>query len=616
MTAPRSTLVSLEDTPWYHCICRCVRRAFLCGEGSFSGANFDHRRGWIVERIQQLAVLFAIDVAAYAVMSNHYHIVVRIDRERASGWPIEEVLRRWTMLFTGPLLVTRYLSESRAKMSQAEIAKVEELAEVKVEELAEVKVEELAEVKVEELAEVKVEELAEVYRERLHDLSWFMRTLNEHIARRANAEDGVIKGHPLYWPGLSSKLAFPSAQHSVRSLTMTAPRSALVSLEDTPWYHCVCRCVRRAFLCGEDPFSGVNFDHRRGWIVERIQQLAALFAIDVAAYAVMSNHYHVVVRIDRERAMGWSVEEVLKRWTTLFTGPLLVARYLSDSPAEMSQAEIAKVEALAEVYRKRLHDLSWFMRTLNEHIARRANAEDGVKGRFWEGRFKSQALLDEKALLAAMAYVDLNPVRAGLAETPEASDYTSIQERVGGLPGEEKEVTSETNLQRTVTAKDPDATLDGGCRKRHRSSPFVPSPQPLSRRERGFCDTLLDGERLRPEAETQVLSQAPLMPFDATEQLPWAVPFAFADYLELVDWTGRALRADKPGYIKAQEPKILARLGMDGERFVGYSERLLKAFGTAVGAPASLTNLCARRQAKYLRGIRAARAVFVAKRAA
>ncbi|WP_424945099.1 transposase, partial [Candidatus Thiosymbion oneisti] len=249
---------------------------------------------------------------------------------------------------------------------------------------------------------------------------------------------------------------------------MTAPRSVLVSLEDTPWYHCVCRCVRRAFLCGEDPFSGRNFDHRRGWIVERIQQLAALFAIDVAAYAVMSNHYHIVVRIDRGRALDWSMEEVLRRWTALFTGPLLVTRYLSESRRSMSQAEVAQVEALAAVYRERLHDLSWFMRTLNEHIARRANAEDGVKGRFWEGRFKSQALLDEKALLAAMAYVDLNPVRAGLAETPETSDYTSIQERVVGLP---EETGSETSSRETATVKDPDPALDG--------------------------------ERLRPEAETQ-----------------------------------------------------------------------------------------------------------------
>jgi len=141
-----------------------------------------------------------------------------------------------------------------------------------------------------------------------------------------------------------------------------------------------------------------------------------------------------VVRIDRERALGWSVEEVLQRWTMLFSGPPLVTKYLSEARGEMSKAEIAKVEELASIYRGRLYDLSWLMRTLNEYIARRANAEDGVKGRFWEGRFKSQALLDEPTLLAAMAYVDFNLVRAGIAETPETSDYTSIQERAGGLP--------------------------------------------------------------------------------------------------------------------------------------------------------------------------------------
>lgn len=145
--------------------------------------------------------------------------------------------------------------------------------------------------------------------------------------------------------------------------------------------------------------------------------LAHIFAIDVAAYAVMSNHYHLVAHIDRARALAWSTEEVLTRWTQLFTGPLLVVRYLSPARDQMGQAEMAMVREMAATYRARLHDLSWFMRVLNESLARQANAEDDCTGRFWEGRFKSQALLDEQALLAAMAYVDLNPVRAGMEWT-------------------------------------------------------------------------------------------------------------------------------------------------------------------------------------------------------
>jgi putative transposase len=73
------------------------------------------------------------------------------------------------------------------------------------------------------------------------------------------------------------------------------------------------------------------------------------------------------------------------------------------------------------------------MRCMKEPIAREANREDGCTGRYWEGRYKSQALFDEIALAACMAYADLDPVRAGLAEVPEASEYTSIKERAKGL---------------------------------------------------------------------------------------------------------------------------------------------------------------------------------------
>ena len=121
---------------------------------------------------------------------------------------------------------------------------------------------------------------------------------------------------------------------------MTRPRSELVCVQDTPWYHVVSRCVRRAFLCGQDALTGKSYEHRRGWIEARIRQLASVFTLDVGAYAVMSNHYHIVVRIDRARAQALSDDEVLSRWTQLFTGPLLVQRYQNPATrAAMDGAE-------------------------------------------------------------------------------------------------------------------------------------------------------------------------------------------------------------------------------------------------------------------------------------
>jgi REP element-mobilizing transposase RayT len=181
-------------------------------------------------------------------------------------------------------------------------------------------------------------------------------------------------------------------------------------------------------LCGSDPISGYDFEHRRQWIVDRIKLLCSVFAVDLCAYAIMSNHYHIVVRINSEQVAEWSDEEVAKRWMKIFRGPLLMNQYLGN--ADLTRTEHQWVEELFATWRERLCDLSWFMRCINEPIARMANREDHCSGRFWEGRFKSQALLDERALLACMAYVDLNPIRAAMAKTPEQSDYTSIQERI------------------------------------------------------------------------------------------------------------------------------------------------------------------------------------------
>lgn len=366
---------------------------------------------------------------------------------------------------------------------------------------------------------------------------------------------------------------------------MTMPRSSLVSLSDTPWYHVVCRCVRRAYLCGEDSVTGQSFEHRRGWIENRIRKLASVFAIDVAAYAVMSNHYHLVVRIDEERTRVWSDEEVLQRWTQLFNGPLFVQRYLSDQREEMHDSELDRVGQWAELYRQRLCDLSWMMRVLNESIARMANAEDNCTGHFWEGRFKSQALLDEQALLTAMAYVDLNPIRAGIATTPESSNHTSVKNRIDDLAS----ITPDKKSLHVDQKPSDSANLTHHLPATKEQVPML---------------------NLRIESVLQKLTEAPLLPFEPTGNFSTGIPFSFEDYLELVDSVGRVVHPNKRGCILEKTPAILTRLGIDADMFIDYADRLLKEFGCAVGTPEKLVELAAVRQSRYLRGISTARTVF------
>ncbi len=212
---------------------------------------------------------------------------------------------------------------------------------------------------------------------------------------------------------------------------MPTPRSKLISLQATPYYHCVSRCVRRAFLCGYDSITNKNFDHRRAWIEERILFLASVFCIDVCAYAVMSNHSHVVLRINDAKCNELSDMEIAIRWLKICKGTLLVQQFVEDESIA-NHLELTLQDTL-KVYRQRLTDISWFMRMLNEPIARMANQEDECTGRFWEGRFHSQALLDEAALATCMAYVDLNPIRAGIDHTPEKSQFTSVKKRIHSM---------------------------------------------------------------------------------------------------------------------------------------------------------------------------------------
>jgi len=209
---------------------------------------------------------------------------------------------------------------------------------------------------------------------------------------------------------------------------MATARKCQMCLDETPFLHLCSRVVRRAWLTGVDPISGKSYEHRRDWVEERLLMLGRVFAIDICAFAVMSNHTHIVVHVDVVAAKSWNQTEVLERWHQLYKGTLMTNKFINGEP--LLDAEQELVTQTAEVYRNRLMDVSWFMKNLNEYIAREANKEDKCTGRFWEGRFKSQALLDEKALAACLAYVDLNPVHAKMADTPETSKHTSIKLRI------------------------------------------------------------------------------------------------------------------------------------------------------------------------------------------
>ena len=310
------------------------------------------------------------------------------------------------------------------------------------------------------------------------------------------------------------------------------PRYTQVAKGETPYVHVHSRCVRRSFLCGVDEFSGRNYEHRRQWIEDELLRLVDVFALEVAAYAILSNHYHLVLHINLKTAAGWSDEEVIERWHQLFKGTMQSQRYLAGENQE--QAHLDLLSNQTAEWRERLTDISWFMRILNEKIARMANKEDGCTGRFWEGRFKSQALLDEKALMACMAYVDLNPVRACIAEKPESSEYTSIKKRC--------EAAKNVGRVKGVVAKQP--------------------------------------------AKLQRFAGNPRL------DMPDGLPFRTLDYLELVDWTGRQIRKDKRGSIDVESPAILRRLDIDEDHWLYMTQHFESSFKSLVGSVCALRRAC------------------------
>ncbi len=301
-------------------------------------------------------------------------------------------------------------------------------------------------------------------------------------------------------------------------------------------FHCTARVVQQMFLCGQDKLSGRNYDHRRDWIVDRIEELTTIFAVDVHSYAVMSNHLHLVVTVDPGRAANWTALEVAQRAARLYR------RAHDDEDSLRSRASNMKgnLERI-EVLRERLGSLSHFMAALNYPIARAANKESGKKGHFWDKRFHCQRLEDESAILSAMTYVDLNPIRAGLAEDLPSSDHTSAQRRIEQI------------------ANDRRNAADG-------LGPIFGNPRQL------------------------------------------LVPINQAQYLDLVDQTGRALHPGKRGRIAAQVPPILRQLGLSESQWQRQVEATERSYCRAIGSLESLEKLVGDWGQLWIRGLSFAKA--------
>jgi REP element-mobilizing transposase RayT len=302
------------------------------------------------------------------------------------------------------------------------------------------------------------------------------------------------------------------------------PRAEVIDPNEVTIVHVINRTVRRSFLLGDDPFSGKNFDHRKVWIEEMLEHFAAYFGIDLLAYSLLSNHYHLILRTRPEMVASWDETEVARRW--LMICPQRRCRGATPKPTEAELNSIRNCPVKLAEARERLSSVSWWIRLLNQRVAQRANRETDEVGRFWQDRFRSIRIEDEESLLACAAYVELNPIRAAMAETIEGSEYTSVKRRI------EAEL-QDSELNQPVT--------EPVISTKVRRDSFLAK----------LCiDEANDPIGVVPSETGRRCSDKGFLSMDLTA------------YLELLDWTARQLVPGKCGSTPKDTPPILKRLGL------------------------------------------------------
>jgi hypothetical protein len=374
---------------------------------------------------------------------------------------------------------------------------------------------------------------------------------------------------------------------------MALPRSHYVKVGQEGVYHCFSRCVRRAFLYGFDALTHRDFSHRKAWLVERLKFLASIFAVDVCAYAVMENHYHAILRTRPDIVAAWSDREVATRWLAL------CPPRCNPSDTQLPHAE-KDICALLDwpqripLLRQRLCNLSWFMAELNEFISRAANKEDNVKGRFWESRFQCQALLDIAAIATCMVYVDLNPVRAGLAHTPEQCNFTSIQERIRALQIESMTKSSAPNqplYDKLPCSIDTKAVVPDIA---HKTSNPAPKHSPTSEIPTGNFD----------------LSASWLCPIQSNLQRRGILEMTTAEYLNLVSGSARMTQSEMPGVVDPHLVSLMLRIGANPDNWLETVSHFGSQFSVVAGLISSLRSFADQLGKRWFKGVVAANTAF------
>ncbi|MDV6034206.1 MAG: hypothetical protein F9B45_29755 [Phycisphaera sp. RhM] len=374
-------------------------------------------------------------------------------------------------------------------------------------------------------------------------------------------------------------------------------RSEQVAGDVVSIVHAVQRCVRRAFLAGVDQVTGKDYGFRREWIRRRMEALASVFGVDVLSYAVMSNHMHLILRNRPDVVAAWTDQEVAIRWLKVFPGRR-IEEHLGEPTENDVQMLVCDRERLAEV-RRRLSDISWFMRSLSEPIARMANRQDECTGRFWEGRFKLQRITDEAGLLACAMYVDLNPVRAALAESPDQSVHTSGYDRIKGEQGQQ--------IDSAAFDLVPITTKQAGEERRTMPVDELRDKQRVKRRNS-------TGKRIRRDGwlapltlnRSTLSSDAELNREGVRASDKGFLGISLTDYTKLLRWTAKQTEEGAGRKVPPSLQGLVSRLGIDLSMWRDLVWNFQRYFGNSccAGSPSGMSQFAESSGRKWAKGHR------------